>query len=53
MQVGKSHLNQDHNNANRDINTRVVEVKIRLNPQDSRKVAALSGMQVRVKIIPN
>jgi HlyD family secretion protein len=27
-----------------------VEVKIRLNPQDSPKVAALTGMQVRVKI---
>lgn len=35
---------------NTDINSRVVEVAIRLNPEDSKKVATLTGMQVRVKI---
>jgi HlyD family secretion protein len=33
-----------------DKNARVVEVKIRLDPQDSKKVAGLTYMQVRVKI---
>lgn len=50
LQIGKSRLNQDQNNPNTDINARVVEVAIRLNPEDSKKVAALTGMQVRVKI---
>ncbi|BAZ11333.1 hypothetical protein NIES4071_31590 [Calothrix sp. NIES-4071] len=50
LQIGKSRLNQDQNNPNTDINSRVVEVAIRLNPEDSKKVATLTGMQVRVKI---
>ncbi len=50
LQIGKSRLNQDQNNPNTDINSRVVEVAIRLNPEDSKKVAALTGMQVRVRI---
>jgi HlyD family secretion protein len=50
LQIGKSRINQDQNNPNTDINSRVVEVAIRLNPLDSKKVAALTGMQVRVKI---
>ncbi|BDA72452.1 hypothetical protein CAL7716_066180 [Calothrix sp. PCC 7716] len=50
LQIGKSRLNQDQNNPNTDINSRVVEIAIRLNPEDSKKVAALTGMQVRVKI---
>jgi HlyD family secretion protein len=52
LQIGKSRLNQpdQQNNPTTDINSRVVEVKIRLDPQDSQKVAALTGMQVRVKI---
>lgn len=50
LQVGKTRLNQDQNNPTNDINARVVEVKIRIDPQDSPKVAALTGMQVRVRI---
>lgn len=50
LQIGKSRINQDQNNPNTDINARVVEVSIRLNPEDSKKVATLTGMQVRVKI---
>ncbi len=50
LQIGKSRLNQDQNNPNTDINSRVVEVAIRLNLEDSKKVAALTGMQVRVRI---
>jgi HlyD family secretion protein len=50
LQIGKSRINRDQNNPNTDINARVVEVAIRLNPLDSKKVAALTGMQVRVKI---
>lgn len=50
LQIGKSRINQDQNNPNTDINARVVEVSIRLNPEDSKKVATLTGMQVRVQI---
>lgn len=50
LQIAKNGSNQDQNNPTTDINARVVEVKIRLDPQDSPKVAALSGMRVRVKI---
>ncbi len=50
LQIGKSRLNQDKNNPTTDVNARVVEVKIRLDPEDSPKVAALTGMQVRIKI---
>lgn len=50
LQIGKTRLNQDQNNPTNDVNARVVEVKIRINPKDSPKVAALTGMQVRVKI---
>ncbi|BCL33872.1 hemolysin D [Nostoc sp. MS1] len=50
LQIGKTRLNQDQNNPTNDVNARVVEVKIRINPEDSPKVAALTGMQVRVKI---
>jgi HlyD family secretion protein len=50
LQIGKAKLDQDQSNPTTDVNARVVEVKIRLNPTDSRKVAALTEMQVRVKI---
>ncbi|OKH56296.1 HlyD family secretion protein [Calothrix sp. HK-06] len=53
LQIGKSRINQDQNNPNTDINARVVEVSIRLNPKDSKKVATLTGMQVRVQINVN
>jgi HlyD family secretion protein len=50
LQIGKAKLGQDQQNPNTDVNARVVEVKVRLNPADSTKVAALTGMQVRLKI---
>ncbi|WP_244141938.1 efflux RND transporter periplasmic adaptor subunit [aff. Roholtiella sp. LEGE 12411] len=50
LQIGKTRLNQDQNNPTNDVNARVVEVKIRIDPEDSPKVATLTGMQVRVKI---
>jgi HlyD family secretion protein len=50
MQIGKAKLGQDKQNPSTDVNARVVEVKIRLEPKDSPKAAALTGMQVRVKI---
>ncbi|NEQ27338.1 MAG: HlyD family efflux transporter periplasmic adaptor subunit, partial [Microcoleus sp. SIO2G3] len=50
LQIGKTELNQDQSAPTTDINARVVSVKIRLDRSDSPKVAALTGMQVRVKI---
>ncbi len=50
LQIGKNRLSQDQNNPTNDVNARVVEAKIRIAPQDSPKVATLTGMQVRVKI---
>jgi HlyD family secretion protein len=50
LQIGKAKLGQDQQNPNTDVNARVVEVKVRLNPADSAKVSALTGMQVRLKI---
>ncbi|MBD3883733.1 HlyD family efflux transporter periplasmic adaptor subunit [Phormidium tenue FACHB-886] len=50
LQIGKAELNQDQSNPTTDVNARVVEVKVRLDPADSRKVATLTEMQVRVKI---
>lgn len=53
LQIGKTRLNKDDSKPTTDVNARVVEVKIRLNPEDSPKVAALTGMQVRVRIDVN
>jgi HlyD family secretion protein len=53
MQIGKAKLGQDKQNPSTDVNARVVEVKIRLNPKDSPKAASFTGMQVRVKINAN
>ena len=50
LQIGKTRLSQSQNNPTTDVNARVVEVKIRINPEDSPKVANLTGMQVRVEI---
>ena len=50
LQIGKTRLEQDQNNPKNDINSRVVEVKIRVNPVDSTKVSAFTGMLVRIKI---
>ncbi|MBE9215233.1 HlyD family efflux transporter periplasmic adaptor subunit [Plectonema cf. radiosum LEGE 06105] len=50
LQIGQTRLNQGQNNPTTDVNARVVEVKIRIEPEDSAKVANLTGMQVRVEI---
>ncbi|MEL6163074.1 MAG: HlyD family efflux transporter periplasmic adaptor subunit, partial [Cyanobacteria bacterium J06628_3] len=50
LQIGQTRLNQGQNNPTTDVNARVVEVKIRIDPEDSPKVANLTGMQVRVEI---
>ncbi|MEO0935030.1 MAG: HlyD family efflux transporter periplasmic adaptor subunit, partial [Cyanobacteria bacterium J06641_2] len=50
LQIGQTRLNQGQSNPTTDVNARVVEVKIRIDPEDSPKVANLTGMQVRVEI---
>ncbi|MEO1560031.1 MAG: HlyD family efflux transporter periplasmic adaptor subunit, partial [Cyanobacteria bacterium J06632_19] len=50
LQIGQTSLEQGQNNPKNDKNARVVEVKIRINSADSKKIAAFTGMQVRVKI---
>ena len=50
LQVGKRQLTGGSTNPTTDENTRVVEVKISIDPQDNSKVANLTGMQVRVSI---
>ncbi|NJL19649.1 MAG: HlyD family efflux transporter periplasmic adaptor subunit [Leptolyngbyaceae cyanobacterium SM1_3_5] len=50
LQIGQTQLNQDQSAPTTDINARVVAVKIRLDRSDSPKVAALTGMEVRVRI---
>ncbi|MDJ0723674.1 MAG: HlyD family efflux transporter periplasmic adaptor subunit [Prochloraceae cyanobacterium] len=50
LQVGRRQLTGGSTDPTTDENTRVVEVKIRIDPQDNAKVASLTGMQVRVAI---
>ncbi|MEM6400802.1 MAG: HlyD family efflux transporter periplasmic adaptor subunit [Cyanobacteria bacterium P01_D01_bin.116] len=50
LQIGKTRFNQGNNNPTTDVNARVVEVKIRIDSEDSPKVSNLTGMQVRVEI---
>ena len=50
LQIGQTRLNQGQSNPTTDVNARVVEVKIRIDSEDSPKVANLTGMQVRVDI---
>ena len=53
LQIGKSRLDgnqQNLDNPANDLNERIVEVKIRLNREDSSAVAAFTGMQVKVNI---
>ena len=53
LQIGKSQIDENQQNPDNpanDLNERVVEVKIRLNPEDSSTVAAFTGMQVKVTI---
>lgn len=50
LQIGTASFGEGEADPTRDINARVVEVKVRLDPEASRAVAALTGMQVRVAI---
>ncbi len=50
LQVGQRKLTDGSSNPTTDENTRVVEVKIRVNSEDNSKVASLTNMQVRVNI---
>jgi len=48
LKIGKKNILGDDPAADQD--ARVVEVKIRLNPEDSKKVAGLTNLQVEVSI---
>ena len=50
LQVGARQISEGSSNPTTDENTRVVEVKIRINPEDNDKVSRLTSMQVRVEI---
>ena len=50
LQVGKKTLVGNSADPTSDENARVVEVKIRINDEDSKKVANLTNMQVQVII---
>ena len=50
LQVGTKQLSESSQDPTQDENSRIVEVKIRIDPQDSQKVAGLTNMKVRVEI---
>lgn len=50
LQVGAKQLSEASEDPTQDENSRIVEVKIRINPEDSKKVAGLTNMKVRVEI---
>ena len=50
LQIAKANFGEEEADPTQDVNARIVIVKIRLNPEDSDRVAALTGMQVRVAI---
>lgn len=51
LQVGTKELSEtSEGDPTQDENSRIVEVKIRINPEDNKKVAGLTNMQVRVEI---
>ena len=50
LQIGTRKLSRSSTDPTQDENARVVEVKIRINPEDSSKVAGFTNMQVRVEI---
>ena len=50
LQVGAKQLSESSQDPTQDENSRIVEVKIRIAPQDSKKVASLTNMKVRVEI---
>lgn len=50
LQIGTASFGEGETDPTQDVNARVVTVKVRLDPDASQAVAALSGMQVRVAI---
>jgi len=50
LQIGTARFGEGEADPTQDINARVVTVKVRLDPDASAAVAALTGMQVRVAI---
>lgn len=50
LKIGKRTLTDGSSDPTNDENTRVVEVKIRISPEDNPKVAKLTNLQVRIKI---
>ncbi|MGD1859991.1 MAG: HlyD family efflux transporter periplasmic adaptor subunit [Leptolyngbyaceae cyanobacterium] len=50
LQIGTASFGEGEADPTRDVNTRVVTIKVRLDPEASDAVAALTGMQVRVAI---
>lgn len=50
LQIGARRLSKGSTNPTTDENQRVVEVRLRIHPEDSAKVASLTNMQVRVEI---
>ncbi|MEM8505185.1 MAG: HlyD family efflux transporter periplasmic adaptor subunit [Cyanobacteria bacterium P01_D01_bin.1] len=50
LQIGKANFGEEGADPTQDVNARVVTVKVRLSDADSKQVAALTGMQVRVSI---
>lgn len=50
LQIGQRSLSEGANNPTTDENTRIVEVKILIHPEDSPRVSSLTNMQVRVEI---
>jgi HlyD family secretion protein len=50
LQVGKPTLQNEKNDPTTDENSRVVQISIRIDSDDSAKVAGLTNMQVRVTI---
>jgi len=50
LQVGAKQLSEGSQDPTQDENSRIVEVKVRIDPEDSEKVAGLTNMKVRVEI---
>ena len=50
LQVGAKQLSESSQDPTQDENSRIVEVKIRIAPPHSKKVASLTNMKVRVEI---
>jgi HlyD family secretion protein len=50
LQIGTKQLSEAAEDPTQDKNSRIVEVKIRLNPKDSQKVSHLTNMKVRIEI---